>query len=75
MCISLPAHNDNKMTDGVEAMPVTFEGIGTALKSGGLAADSVARSVKEGIFKSPEGGLRGDTQNCLNEQGIFDVII
>ena len=28
--------------------PVTFEGIGTALKSGVLAADSVARSVKEG---------------------------
>ncbi len=28
--------------------PITFEGIGTALKSGILAADSVARSVKEG---------------------------
>ena len=28
--------------------PITFEGIGTALKSGVLAADSVARSVKEG---------------------------
>jgi flavin-dependent dehydrogenase len=29
-------------------LPITFEGIGTALKSGILAADSVARSVKEG---------------------------
>jgi flavin-dependent dehydrogenase len=28
--------------------PITFEGIGTALKSGILAADSVARSVNEG---------------------------
>jgi len=28
--------------------PITFEGIGTALKSGILAADSVARSLKEG---------------------------
>ena len=28
--------------------PITFEGIGTALKSGVLAADSVVRSVKEG---------------------------
>ena len=28
--------------------PITFEGIGTALKSGILAADSVARSIKEG---------------------------
>jgi flavin-dependent dehydrogenase len=28
--------------------PITFEGIGTALKSGTLAADSVAQSVKEG---------------------------
>ena len=28
--------------------PITFEGIGTALKSGILAADSIARSVKEG---------------------------
>jgi flavin-dependent dehydrogenase len=28
--------------------PITFEGIGTALKSGILAGDSVARSVKEG---------------------------
>ena len=28
--------------------PITFEGIGTALKSGILAADSVARSAKEG---------------------------
>jgi len=27
--------------------PITFEGIGTALKSGILAADSVARSIKE----------------------------
>ncbi len=29
-------------------LPITFEGIGTALKSGILAADSVARSIKEG---------------------------
>jgi len=29
-------------------LPITFEGIGTALKSGILAADSVARSLKEG---------------------------
>ncbi len=28
--------------------PITFEGIGTALKSGMLAADCVARSIKEG---------------------------
>jgi len=28
--------------------PITFEGIGTALKSGILAADSIARSAKEG---------------------------
>ncbi|UCD82211.1 MAG: NAD(P)/FAD-dependent oxidoreductase [Desulfobacterales bacterium] len=28
--------------------PITFEGIGAALKSGILAADSVARSIKEG---------------------------
>lgn len=28
--------------------PITFEGIGTALKSGIFAADSVARSIKEG---------------------------
>ncbi|OQY04759.1 MAG: hypothetical protein B6I22_08800 [Desulfobacteraceae bacterium 4572_123] len=29
-------------------LPITFEGIGTALKSGILAADSIARSIKEG---------------------------
>jgi len=29
-------------------LPITFEGIGTALKSGILAADSVVRSAKEG---------------------------
>jgi len=29
-------------------LPITFEGIGTALKSGILAADSVARSINEG---------------------------
>jgi flavin-dependent dehydrogenase len=28
--------------------PITFEGIGTALKSGILAAESIARSIKEG---------------------------